>query len=73
MWIKRYLYSSHHPWKDVLNWQLNKLGGNHTIEHSAIDVKYVKELKLMNFYENVLTTWYEAIRAEINASNVKEQ
>ena len=73
MWIKRYLYSSPHPWKEVLNWQLNKLGGKHTIEHSALDIKHFKELKLMNFYENVLTTWYEAIRAEINASNVKEQ
>ena len=51
IWIKRYLHSTHHPWKDIFNWQLQKLGGRHTIDHTALDVKFLKELKLMRFYE----------------------
>ena len=58
MWIKRYLYSLYHPWKDTLNWQLKKLGGKHVIEHTAFDTSHLKSLKLMIFYEKVLDESY---------------
>ena len=73
IWIKRYLHSSHHPWKDILNWQLRKLGGTHAINHTALDIKHLKELKLMKFYESVLVSWYEETNAEINATNIRNQ
>ena len=73
VWIKRYKFSSHHPWKDIFDWQLKKLGGSHVIDNTSLDINYLKQQKMIPFYKNLLISWSDWKREEINGKNVMNQ
>ena len=71
MWMKRYLYSSYHPWKDVFMWQINNLGGKHIVEHTSLDQESVKNANLLPYYKQLFITWAEWNKKEIDNTNIE--
>ena len=57
MWIKRFLYSSDHNWKQIMTWQLSKIGGKDILENTNISVKYLIKSDMMPFYRDTLIAW----------------
>ena len=51
-WVKRFLYSPYHPWKEILTWQLKEMGGVHALKNTS--------LPLISIKERVMTPYYKA-------------
>ena len=78
MWIKRYFFSSHHPWKLIFEWQLEKVGGQIFFKFSNLNLDFIKMIKtrmgLTDFYADVFSAWAEYNRtAVITPENVLDQ
>ena len=70
VWVKRFLHSPYHPWKDIFIWQLEKIGGIHILENTSMDIQSLEEYKLMPFYKNLLISCAEYSTKEMACDNV---
>ena len=73
-WVKRFLYSPAHSWKSIFIWQLDKLGGVHIIRNTSFSPSVIKDdTKLMVFYRQVLSSWFEWNTEDLARHNIKDQ
>ena len=73
VWVKRFLHSPYHPWKEIFIWQIEKLGGKHILENTSMDIKCIDGFKLMIFYKNLLINWAEYNTVELTSDNILNQ
>ena len=73
VWVKRFIFSPYHPWKEIFTWQMSKLGGAHILENSALQTKLIKDYNLIPFYEKVIVSWSDWISCQLDENNVLEQ
>ena len=72
-WIKRFFFSPYHSWKDIFIWQLNKIQGIQILENTSLDTKYIQESTALPFYKNILLSWYEWIKEDVDEHNILNQ
>ena len=73
VWIKRFLYSPYHPWKEIAIWQLGKIGGSNILENTSLDAKSIPKYKLMGFYNDMIISWSDYVDQGVNQSNILNQ